>query len=189
MDHEGASPAIHVGVTDEWKEARTVVDNSDQQLVTLRQYGFTILSSLLAAQGLVEYPLTGATEVVPDAVKLAILIATYFLILGLFDLDLRTRLIQRAAASRAAALEGPNGLTKKIIGAYHPHPHITSVDVLYLFFILATSILGVAVLANYPFQWTAEFLLLVLGLTVVAAPSAFVILHYSKSAQGGVHSG
>lgn len=173
-------PAVYLGVTDEWKEARTVVDNADSQLVTLRQYGFTIVSSLLAAQGLIEFPLASSTQVVPDAVKLAILIATYFLILGLFDLDLRTRLVQRAAARRACMLEGENGLTRLVSQEYKPHKHITSVDLLYLFFVLATTILGVAVLASYPFEFSWAFAALLALLLVVAVPSAVLVYYYAR---------
>jgi hypothetical protein len=180
-----SDPSVKLGVTDEWKEARTVIDNADTQLAALRQYGLTMISALLAAQGLIEFSIKGATQVVPDTVKLAIVIATDFLILGLFDLDLRTRTIQRAAASRAAALEGEPRLTGLISEAYRPHKHITSVDLVYLFFVLATTGLGVAVLAPYPFGITYNYLVLLGVLLLFAAPSAVAVWIYSRPLKGG----
>jgi hypothetical protein len=182
-----ADSSVKLGVTDEWKEARTVVDNADSQLSSLRQYGFTIVSSLLAAQGLIEFPLATSSQTVPDPVKFAILIATDFLVLGLFDLDLRTRTIQRAAAHRACMLEGKDGLTRLVSRAYKPHPHTTSVDVLYLTFILATTILGVAVLAPSPFTVTTTFVVLVVGLLIVTTSSVAIVYRYSRHVKGGWH--
>ncbi|MDE1821898.1 MAG: hypothetical protein KGJ23_13960 [Euryarchaeota archaeon] len=132
--------------TDEWKEARNVIDTVDGQIASLRQYGLSFVAGLLAAQGLIEFPLSSASAIVPDSVKLGILIASFALILGIFDLDRKARDVQRAAAHRACMLEGKYGLTKLISASYGSNDVVTSADVLYLIFVFGTTVLGFAVL-------------------------------------------
>ncbi|MCI4319780.1 MAG: hypothetical protein L3K23_06590 [Thermoplasmata archaeon] len=139
-----------INITDEWKEARNVINNCDSQVSDIRKYGLSFVSGLLAAQGLIEFPLKSASQVVPDSVKLSILIASYLLIVGIFDLDRKARNTQRAAAHRACMLEGRSGLqlglTQLISKSYGSEAAVTSADVLYLVFVGATTILGLAVL-------------------------------------------
>jgi hypothetical protein len=172
-----------IAPADEWKEARTVINSADSQLSDLRKYGLTFVSGLLAAQGLIEFPLKSASQAVPDSVKFAILVASFFLILGIFDLDRRTRTIQRAAAQRACMLEGDDGLTKVISRTYQPNESITSIDVLYLIFILATTTLGLAVLGVSSFPPSSE----AVGLLVIALLSAAVVVFFGRPLRGGWH--
>ncbi|HUZ79725.1 MAG TPA: hypothetical protein VMV28_03805 [Thermoplasmata archaeon] len=173
-------PSIALGVTDEWKEARLVVDNADTQLAGLRQYGMTFVAGLLAAQGLIEFPLNSSSQAVPNTVKLAIILASYALILGIFDLDLRTRMIQRGAAQRAVELEGTSPiasdgmrLTETIGESYAPWKSIASIDVLYIVFLSATTILGFGVLGAslLVFSYNA----LVLGLVFLGCAILIVV--------------
>jgi hypothetical protein len=94
-------PDAPISRIDEWKEARTIINAIDGQLATLRQYGRSFVAGLLAAQGMIEFPLSSAPAVVPDSVKLGILVASHSKTLGIFDLDMKARDVQRAAAHRA----------------------------------------------------------------------------------------
>lgn len=71
-----ASPS-YGNALDEWKEARSVIARFDNNLHDLRNYRFTFVTGLLAANGLLSQ---GGTSVVPAGVKAGVLVATMGLI-------------------------------------------------------------------------------------------------------------
>lgn len=153
-----------LSLSDEWKEARNVINNCDSRVAEIRKYGLGFVAGLLAAQGLIEFPLKTSSEVVPDSVKLSILVASYVLIIGIFDIDRKVRKTQKAAARRACMLEGRSGLhsglTQLISQGYGTEGAITSSDVIYLVLVIATTILGVAVLGLTSLSWSPDLVLL-----------------------------
>jgi hypothetical protein len=132
---------------DEWKEARSVIARFDNNIHDLRKYGFSFVTALLAANGLLSQ---GGTSVVPVEVKAAILVATMGLIVTLKLLDTHYRLFQKAASMRCRILENRLNLdiTNDIsffydLGYLH---HWMYVQFLYYGFVTLTVMLGLAIL-------------------------------------------
>lgn len=133
---------------DEWKEARSVLARFDTNLHDLRKVGFTFVTALLAANGLLSQNLTGATSVVPDGVKAGVLVATMGLIVALKLLDTHYRLFQQAASVRGRILEDRLNLdiTNDISLFYDYRKYWWYVQVLYYSFVGLTVLLGFAIL-------------------------------------------
>src|SRR5271169_6784431 len=87
---------------DEWKEARSVIARFDNNLHDLRKYGFSFVTALLAANGLISQ---GGSSVVSFGVKAGILVATMGLIVTLKLLDTHYRRFQEAVSIRGRILE------------------------------------------------------------------------------------
>ncbi|HXZ99437.1 MAG TPA: hypothetical protein VEK76_03730 [Candidatus Binatia bacterium] len=86
----------------EWAECRATIGRMDTALEDLRKYGFTLVTGLLTASGLVGSATSSGTaaQLVPAA-SLVIMV----LVLGLFAVDMYYQVLQRAAVARAADLE------------------------------------------------------------------------------------
>jgi hypothetical protein len=129
---------------DEWKEARSVIARFDNNLHDLRKYGFTFVTALLAANGLLSQ---GGTSVVPDGVKAGILLATMGLIVTLKLLDTHYRHYQQAASIRGRILEDRLNLdiTNDISLLYRLGNWWMYVQLLYYGFVTLTFVLGLAI--------------------------------------------
>jgi hypothetical protein len=130
---------------DEWKEARSVIARFDTNLHDLRKYGFSFVTALLAANGLLSQD---GTSVVPAGVKAAVLVATMGLIVTLKLLDTHYRLFQKAASIRGRILEDRLNLdiTNDISFFYDLGHWWMYVQVLYYGFVTLTVLLGLAIL-------------------------------------------
>lgn len=86
----------------EWAECRTTIGRMDTALEDLRKYGFTLVTGLLTASGLVgsATSLSTASQLVPAA-SLVVMV----LVLGLFAVDMYYQVLQRGAVARAIELE------------------------------------------------------------------------------------
>ncbi len=151
---------------DEWKEARSVVARFDNNLDDLRKYGFTFVTAILAANGLISF---GGSSVMPNIVKTGILIVTVGLIVTLRILDIHYRCFQEIAVTRARLLEYHLNLdlTNDISHAYDVDTWWKKIEYLYDGFLGLTIILGVAILWD---SW------LLLTIAIIAAVSAFFLM-------------
>jgi len=163
----------------EWQEARNIISGVDGRLATLRQYGLSFVTGLLAAQGLIDFSNSGSTSSVPLGVKFAILVASVLIIAALYDLDRRELAIQAGAVKRASTLEKLAelnfGLTDSITCEYAKSDQFGLANILYVLFVVATGILGVSVLnlshyglhfAPFYLSWMSMAFLLAVIITV-----------------------
>jgi len=153
---------------DEWKEARSVIARFDNNLHDLRKYGFTFVTALLAANGLISQ---GGTSIVPAGVKAGVLVATMGLIVTLKLLDTHYRLFQKAASIRGRILEDRLNLdiTNDISFFYDLGHWWNYVQALYYGFVAMTFLLGLAIL------WSDWFLVTMM---LVAALVSGVLIYF-----------
>jgi hypothetical protein len=137
-------------------------------LASLRQYGFTFVAALLSAQGLIDFPPTGASTFVPAPVKLAIVLASLALIGAIYVSDNHLRSIQRDVALRAQEIERGFGmeLTESV------SPRVTrfsagSIEVIY--YLLAVAAGGLGAAAVSPTSISQNSWLLVADIVATAA--------------------
>jgi hypothetical protein len=152
----------------EWQEARSILARYDNNLHDLRKYGFSFITALLAANGLIS---VGGTSTVPATVKAAILMATLGLIVALKLLETHYRLFQKAASIRARLLENRLNIdvTNDLSLFYDLQRWWRYVQALYYGFVGLVLLLGIAILWSDP---------VVLGYTVFAVAVACVLLLY-----------
>jgi len=129
----------------EWQEARSIMARFDNNLHDLRKYGFTFVTALLAANGLLSQ---GGSSVIPASVKAAILMATLGLIVALKMLETHYRLFQNAASIRARVLENRLNIdiTNDLSFFYDLQEWWAYVQALYYGFVGLVMLLGVAIL-------------------------------------------
>jgi hypothetical protein len=151
---------------DEWKEARSVIARFDNNLHDLRKYGFSFVTALLAANGLISI---SQTEVVPAEVKASILVVTMGLIVALKLLDCHYLCFEKAASYRCRILEDRLNLelTGDLAFFYNLEKWWVNILLLYLGFIGLTATLGIAILWNHP---------ILLVLTIVATVISAVLI-------------
>jgi hypothetical protein len=132
---------------DEWKEARSVLARFDNNLHDLRKYGFSFVTALLAANGLIS---VGGTSTVTAEVKASILVVTMGLIFTLKLLDRHYLCFENAASLRCRILEDRLNLelTGDIAYFYKLEHWWANVLALYLVFIGLTAGLGIAIFWN-----------------------------------------
>ena len=130
---------------DEWKEARAIIGRFDGNLHDLRKYGFSFVTALLAANGLLS---VGGSSNIPVGVKASILVVTMGLIVTLKLLDTHYRRFQSAAATRGRILEDRLNLdlTNDISLLYKLQRWWRYVQYLYYGFVVLTALLGLALL-------------------------------------------
>ena len=130
---------IHVK---EWEKAREVLASFDNNLHDLRKYGFSFITAILAADGilLASKPGDSATAIQ----KVAVCGVTLFLILALHLIDRNYQVFQEAAATRALVLERKLNIElTEIISERYNIQHINFyVLVVYLFFIFGVLFIG-----------------------------------------------
>ncbi len=145
---------------DEWKEARSVIARFDNNLHDLRKYGFSFVTALLAANGLISQ---GGSSVVSVGVKAGILVATMGLIVTLKLLDTHYRRFQQAVSIRGRILEDRLNidLTKDLSFFYALENWWKDVQALYYGFLMLTALLGFAILWSH---WVLIILILIAAL-------------------------
>ena len=150
----------------EWQEARSIIARFDNNLHDLRKYGFSFITALLAANGLLS---VSTSAPVSDGVKSGVLITTLGLIVTLKLLDMHYRLFQRSAAMRARILEQRLNIdiTNDLSFFYGLERWWTYVQDLYYGFVALTVLIGVAILWGHP--------LLIIILMVAAVVAALLI--------------
>ncbi len=134
----------------EWQESRNVVSKLDSQLSGLRQFGFSFVTVLLVASSVIFQTAVGPT------IKLAVILATFGLVLALYATDCFYRIIQSSAAHKSKMLEASlgdeQGLTAVIGYAYGMTGDWIFIEVLYVIFLVATAGLGLAALPFLSWQ-------------------------------------
>lgn len=85
---------------EEWNTIRELLNNYDERIHEIRKYGFSFVTALLAAQGILFNSTT-----IQDSIKFAVLLVTIVLIVALTSFERSYQLIQEAAAIRASYLE------------------------------------------------------------------------------------
>ena len=92
---------------EEWKATRDLISNFDQRTHGLRQWGFSFITVLLAAQSLLLPSLSGGagSSGITDSVKLGVLSVTLILIIGLRQTEKTYQIYQKAANFRSLILE------------------------------------------------------------------------------------
>ena len=140
----------HSGAFAEWSKARDVIEKFDDRRQDLRKYGFTFIAGLLTAQALLGNSL-------PGFVKLAVILVSLILIIGLRLTEKDYELFQKAAALRAGILENQLNLelTKTISIVYRNDSMWDYVDVLYAYFLVGTGLLGFAILYKSALMYVA----------------------------------
>lgn len=150
------APAINPGTSpdkdvdnhlEEWKQARDVLQFFDDKSHDLRKYGFSFVTVLLTAEGIL-IPTKDVNASAP--IKFAIFFVTLLLILALNLIDKNYRVYQKAAAMRALVLEKMLNLElSETITERYQSEHINrNVWWLYFFFIL--SVFGLGSYSLYP---------------------------------------
>jgi hypothetical protein len=155
----------------EWETARTLLSFFDDKLYDLRKVGFTFITALIAAQGL----LSGVeTEKWPDAIKFAVLLVTILLIVGLTIIERNFIVIQRAGGTRARVLERTINLElSEIIGQRFRSAGLEKFATgLYTFFVFVVLLLGWFTLGSLPFQ------LAILAVALLAIAAIFLIRNF-----------
>jgi len=138
---------------EEWKAARTVLSDFDERLHDLRKYGFTFITALLTAESiLIPGPVEAAFQqpAIPDNIKLAVILVTLLLLVGIRLMDKHYRLFLSAADIRAVIIERSLNieLSDAITFRFDVEKFSIYISVLYYLFGGATALLGVFIL--YP---------------------------------------
>lgn len=162
---------------EEWQRARQVIETLASNLDSLRKYGFSLITAIIAADSVISQINLQVNDkpllVVTPLVKVAIVIATMVLVVALYTIDRFYRAVQYGAESRAMEIEDTldMGLTKKIRVYYDLEKAGDFVDVLYCGFILAATILGTALVLQ------DGLLILLLWVALAAAWVSIVLVH------------
>ena len=134
----------------EWTASRGVVSDMDKTLSGLRQFGFSLITVLLAASSVLYQTSTANGGIFTPTVKLSVMLAILLLISALYATDCFYRIIQSAAAGRAKIIERyfgqDDGLTTAIGFVYGRTRDYLFVELLYIVFVVASVSLGLAVL-------------------------------------------
>jgi len=144
----------------EWQVARDVLQSTDNNLHDLRKFGFSFVTSLLAAESILLPSVAGG---LPDDVKLGAYLATLLLIFVLHLIDENYRVLENAAAQRALVIERELNieLTDIITDRFNQNQVKQKVFRVYSLFALA-----VWVLALFTFK-SAFFYVTVLGVFTI----------------------
>jgi len=172
-----SSPGSEDRALDEWKEARSVIARFENNLHDLRKYGFTFVTALLAADGLLSQ---GGNTVVPPGVKAGVLVTTMGLIVTLKLLDTHYGLFQKAASIRGRLLEDRLNLdiTSDLSMFYELEHWRAYVQALYYGFVGLTVLVGFAILESDR---------RLVALTLVAGAASGLLINFvSKEKQTGL---
>jgi hypothetical protein len=135
----------------QWTESRKVIENLDGNLIDLRKYGFTIITSLLAATSII-YQVLPSGAIVTPLMKFAVILANLGLIAALYAVDCFYQTIQRAAAHKAKLIEESLkdnfGLTAMIGIEYNVVKDWLFIELVYSGFAVVSALLGYAALTG-----------------------------------------
>lgn len=152
-------------VLKEWSECRATIGRLDQVLEDLRKFGFTLITTLLAAGSFIGY---GSGH--PSA-GVGAFIAVMCLIGALFGVDLYYAVMQSGAVERALDLEVSQSLQ---VTRYISHHAIKArseqvILVFYLFLLVIAGALGVAsAVASGSFSMAFVLLTVLIGVSLLA---------------------
>lgn len=160
----------------EWETARTLLSFFDDKSHDLRKYGFSFITALIAADGLI-LSIVDPDKTWPNEVKFAILFVNILLIVGLAIIDRNYHVIQRAANTRARVLERRLNLElSEVITQRFWYARVGSLTtVLYLLFVVAVMFLGFFALSPEGIYWA---LLVICG--IIAMGVIIVVLLYIR---------
>jgi hypothetical protein len=138
------------GLLEEWKEARSVLARFDNDQHDLRKYGFSFLTALLTADSMLGQVAGASGVVIPDYVKLFVLVTTLGLVFTLRFLDMHYTLFNAAASVRARIIERNLNLdiTNEISFYHGTGAWWKQIRNIYCLFAILTCLLGSAIL--YP---------------------------------------
>lgn len=135
----------------EWKKGRSTVEDFDTRLHELRKYGFSFLTALLAAEGILIPAAVAAAATspgIPSVAKLGIFIVTLLLILALRLIDRYYVLFIKAIVDRTLILERVLNLelTETISQRHRDEKFRISIIGLYISFSVGVGLLGFFIL-------------------------------------------
>jgi hypothetical protein len=173
----------------EWAECRTTIGRMDTALEDLRKYGFTLVTGLLTAGGLVGSATssTTASQLVPAA-SLVVMV----LLLGLFAVDMYYQVLQRGAVARAIDLERqtipPLALTQWVSNAARRSGTLYTVPLVYTAYLGAAAAMAwfVKGAENLAVVVIAAVILVVMLSYYFVVPIRSVGLHQDASAAGSI---
>ena len=128
---------------EEWKSARALLQFFDDKLHDLRKYGFSFVTALLSAEGILLS--SDLARGAPVQAKFAVFFVTLMLILALHLIDKNYRVFEKAATTRALVLERKLNieLSEIITDRYRIEQVNGAVIGVYVLFILCVLILAV----------------------------------------------
>lgn len=137
---------------EEWKRAQDVLHFFDDKLHDLRKYGFTFVTVLLTAEGIL-IPKIGVD--VDNQIKFGIFLVTLLLILALHLIDQNYRVFLRAANMRALVLERELNLELSDTitdrhKAENVNRNVTILYILFIFAVLLSSCFSIKPMSVYP---------------------------------------
>lgn len=140
---------------EEWQAARDLISNFDQRVHDLRNWGFSFITALLAAQSLLLPSLlpnssNSNSSAIAEPVKFGVLTVTLVLIVALRQVEKNYQVYQKAANFRALVLESRLNveLGTTITDRYERFHMSYKVTAIYILFVLADAVLGVFVLSD-----------------------------------------
>lgn len=139
----------------EWQAARDLISNFDKQIHDLRQWGFSFITALLAAQSLLLPSLlpggtNSSSSAIAEPVKFGVLSVTLVLIVALRQVEKNYQMYQKAANFRALILERQLNveLGTTVTDRYGRFHMSWKISVIYILFALADAGLGGFVLSD-----------------------------------------
>jgi hypothetical protein len=135
---------------EEWKEARSTIARFDENLVSLRKFGFTLTTLLLTTDA---YLSIGLNEAPHPWVIVGSTIVLLILVFALFLLDRHIYALQVAAANRAQEIEDQQlrsfDLSCRISHVYKKWETNWGGTPVYVLFIVAAGLLGYVALSGF----------------------------------------
>jgi hypothetical protein len=143
---------------EEWKQARELMKAFDDRIHDLRKYGFTFITGLMAAEGILLpwIPPTGSSEAtgIPDEAKFGVLVATILLIIVLRWFDGNYQGYLYGVSVRAGVIERFLNLelTTTIAFRYKAEKLWLPQIILYIGFEFSVVLLAIALLPKH-YDW------------------------------------
>ena len=174
---EGAVMDSDQRLFEEWQRARQVIETLASNLDSLRKYGFSLITAIIAADSVISQINLQANDkpllIVTPLSKVAIVISTMVLVVALYTIDRFYRALQYGAEKRAMEIEDAlhMGLTREIRVCYDLEKAGDFVDFLYGGFMLAAAILGTALVLQ------DGLLILLIWVALAAAWVSIIVVH------------
>jgi hypothetical protein len=143
----------------EWQSSRDLISTFDQRIHELRQWGFSFITALLAAQSLLLPSILGGgsnSSAITVSVKLGILVVTLVLIVALRQVEKTYQIYQKAANFRSLILERRLNIELgTTIADRHMRYHMSRrISAIYIAFVMADLWLGSFILNDLAY-WLA----------------------------------
>lgn len=168
---------------EEWQAARDLIEAFDQRTHDLRQWGFSFITALLAAQSLL-FP-SGSTVIagaaaLPDPVKFGVLGVTLVLIVTLRQIEKTYQIYQKAANLRSLVVEKRLNIELgTIITDRYAKFHVPrKIDGVYISFVAADALLGFSVFGNKVYWVSLLLLATAISLLILSIGSSDI--HFAR---------